>query len=60
MPERKFGIDLKSYDDIFKTEEEREDDKLARIREIPIADIDDFKLIDYEYEPLDKKFEVAI
>ena len=42
MAERKFGIDLKSYDDIFKTEEEREDDKLARIREIPIADIDDF------------------
>ena len=31
MAERKFGIDLKSYDDIFKTEEEREDDKLARI-----------------------------
>ena len=22
MPEKKFGIDLKSYDDIFKTEEE--------------------------------------
>jgi ParB family chromosome partitioning protein len=42
MAERKFGIDLKSYDDIFKTKEEREDDKLARIREIPIADIDDF------------------
>ena len=42
MAERKFGIDLKSYDDIFKTEEEREDDKLARIREIPIVDIDDF------------------
>ena len=42
MAERKFGIDLKSYDDIFKTEEEREDDKLARIREIPIANIDDF------------------
>ena len=42
MAERKFGIDLKSYDDIFKTEEEREDDKLARIKEIPIADIDDF------------------
>ena len=42
MAEKKFGIDLKSYDDIFKTEEEREDDKLARIREIPIADIDDF------------------
>ena len=42
MAERKLGIELKSYDDIFKTEEEREDDKLARIRDIPIADIDDF------------------
>ena len=42
MAERKLGIELKSYDDIFKTEEEREDDKLARIRDIPIADIDGF------------------
>lgn len=42
MAERKLGIELKSYDDIFKTEEERQEDKLARIRDIPIADIDDF------------------
>ena len=42
MPERKFGIDLKSYDDIFKTEEEREEDKLSKIRDIPISEIDDF------------------
>ncbi len=42
MPERRFGIDLKSYDDIFKTEEEREEDKLSKIRDIPISEIDDF------------------
>ena len=42
MPERKFGIDLKSYDDIFKTSEEREEDKLSKIRDIPISEIDDF------------------
>ena len=42
MPERKFGIDLKSYDDIFKTEEEREEDRLSKIRDIPISEIDDF------------------
>ena len=42
MPERNFGIDLKSYDDIFKTEEEREEDKLSKIRDIPISEIDDF------------------
>ena len=51
MAERKFGIDLKSYDDIFKTQEEREDDKLARIRDIPIADIDDFP--DHPYQVRD-------
>jgi len=42
MPERKFDIDLKSYDDIFKTSEEREEDKLSKIRDIPITEIDDF------------------
>ena len=42
MPERKIGIDLKSYDDIFKTEEEREEDRLSKIRDIPISEIDDF------------------
>ena len=42
MQERKFGIDLKSYDDIFKTSEEREEDKLSKIRDIPISEIDDF------------------
>ena len=42
MPERKFGIDLKSYDDIFKTLEEREEDRLSKIRDIPISEIDDF------------------
>jgi len=42
MPERKFGIDLKSYDDIFKTSEEWEEDKLSKIRDIPISEIDDF------------------
>ncbi|MBR2670775.1 MAG: ParB/RepB/Spo0J family partition protein [Oscillospiraceae bacterium] len=42
MPERKFGIDLRSYDDIFKTSEEREEDRLSKIRDIPISEIDDF------------------
>lgn len=42
MPEKKFGIDLRSYDDIFKTEEEREEDRLSKIRDIPISEIDDF------------------
>ena len=42
MPEKKFGIDLRSYDDIFKTGEEREEDRLSKIRDIPISEIDDF------------------
>ena len=31
MAEKKFGIELRSYDDIFKTSEEREEDKLAKM-----------------------------
>jgi len=42
MAEKKFGIELRSYDDIFKTSEEREEDKLAKIRDISISEIDDF------------------
>ena len=42
MADKKFGIELRSYDDIFKTSEEREEDKLAKIRDIPISEIDDF------------------
>ncbi|WP_416325913.1 ParB/RepB/Spo0J family partition protein [[Eubacterium] hominis] len=46
MPEKKKSIqDIKipTYDDLFKTEEQRQDDKLERIYEIPLEEIRPFK-----------------
>jgi len=40
--EKKPSFGLKSIDDIFSTQEMRDDEKLAKIREIPISEIDDF------------------
>ncbi len=37
------NISLKSYDDIFSTEEERQDAKLEKIQEIPLSDLYPFK-----------------
>lgn len=39
---RRIDFTLPTYDDIFKTQEERDEDKLAKIRDIPIKEIDDF------------------
>ena len=40
--EKKPSFGLKSIDDIFSTQEMRDDEKLAKIREIPTSEIDDF------------------
>jgi len=40
--EKKPSFGLKSIDDIFSTQEMRDDEKLAKIRDIPITEIDDF------------------
>jgi len=40
--EIKPSFGLKSIDDIFSTQEMRDDEKLTKIREVPIAEIDDF------------------
>ena len=40
--EKKPSFGLKSIDDIFSTQEMRDDEKLAKIREIPTEEIDDF------------------
>ena len=43
MPkDREKGIDLPSLDDLFSTQEERDDAKLRRIHEIPVSEIDPF------------------
>jgi len=39
---RKSDFTLPAFDDIFSTQEQRDDAKLAKIRDIPISEIDDF------------------
>ena len=51
-------IELTAYDDLFQTDESREEAKLSKIRDIPISEIDEFPdhpfkvLIDEEMEQL--------
>ena len=35
-------VELASYDDLFTTQEERDDRKREKVQNIPIEDIDDF------------------
>ena len=42
MTKRKSDFTLTSLDDLFKTQEIRDDEKLSRIRDIPLSEIDDF------------------
>ena len=42
MPKRKSDFDLPKYDDLFSTQEEREEAKLDKIRDIQLELIDDF------------------
>ena len=39
---RKTKIELTAYDDLFQTDESREEAKLSKIRDIPISEIDEF------------------
>lgn len=42
MTKRKSDFTFTSLDDLFKTQEIRDDEKLSRIRDIPLNEIDDF------------------
>lgn len=42
MTKRKSDFTLTSLDDLFKTQEIRDDEKFSRIRDIPLSEIDDF------------------
>lgn len=42
MTARKSDFTLTSLDDLFSTQEQRDDEKLSKIKDIPISDIDDF------------------
>ncbi|MDD7595078.1 MAG: chromosome partitioning protein ParB, partial [Clostridiales bacterium] len=39
---RKSDFDLPTLDDLFSSQAERDEAKLAKIRDIPISEIDDF------------------
>lgn len=39
---KRSGIELTAYDDLFQTDESREEAGLSKIRDIPIAEIDEF------------------
>ena len=39
---RESKIELTAYDDLFETDESRAEANLSKIREIPIAEIDEF------------------
>lgn len=51
MAGRKSDFILPTLDDLFSTQEEREEAKLAKIREIPLTEIDDFP--DHPYQVRD-------
>ena len=42
MRSRETKIELTAYDDLFQTDESREEEKLSKIRDIPISEIDEF------------------
>ena len=43
MPKKSANVSLKSFDDIFSTEESRQEDKLEHIRQIPISELHAFE-----------------
>ena len=42
MGARKSDFTLTKLDDLFSTQEQRDDEKLSKIRDIPLTEIDDF------------------
>jgi ParB family chromosome partitioning protein len=48
VADRKSDFTLPSFDDLFSTQEERDEAKLVKIQDIPISEIDDFK--DHPYK----------
>ena len=43
MQKRGGNVSLNNYDDIFSTEQSRTEDKLEKVREIPLAELHPFK-----------------
>ena len=51
MAGRQAGFTLPPFEDLFSTQQEREDDNLSKIKEIPLTEIDDFP--DHPFKVLD-------
>ena len=43
MPRKSANVSLKSFDDIFSTEESRQEEKLEHIQQIPLSDLHEFE-----------------
>ena len=43
MPKKGGNISLSSYDDIFQTDQSREEDQQERVQEIPLSELHPFK-----------------
>ena len=43
MPRKNVNVSLKSFDDIFSTEESRQEEKLEHIQQIPLSDLHEFE-----------------
>ena len=54
----KIKLDLRTYDDIFSTQEERDEQKKAKIEDIPLDQIDDFP--DHPYKVRDDEDMAAL
>ena len=48
MPKKGGNISLSSYDDIFQTDQSREEDQQERVQEIPLSELHPFKVLDDE------------
>lgn len=49
MAGRKSDFTLTKLDDLFSTQEQRDEEKLSKIRDIPLTEIDDFP--DHPFKP---------
>ncbi len=53
MAGRKSDFTLTKLDDLFSTQEQRDEEKLSKIRDIPLTEIDDFP--DHPFTELQRK-----
>ena len=54
MVEKKSDFHLKKFDDLFTTQDQRDDEKLAKIKEVPLSEIDEFP--DHPFKVRDDEF----